>query len=51
MIERWQQHYDEHLNGVETEHHGSRRNSFIGTTDEEDVPIPTRSEVNYLIPT
>ena len=49
VIERWKQHYDGHLNCAEAEHQDGRRNDFIGTADEGEVPTPTVSEVKDAI--
>ena len=48
MIERWKQHYDEHLNGAEAENQDGEED-FIGTADEGDVPAPTIGEVKDAI--
>ena len=44
VIERWKQHYEEHLNGAEAENQDGGED-FIGTADEGDVPAPTTDEV------
>ncbi|XP_065078800.1 uncharacterized protein LOC135701797 [Ochlerotatus camptorhynchus] len=49
VIERWKQHYDEHLNGTKAEDQGGRRNGFVGTVDVGDMPAPMIGEVKDAI--
>lgn len=49
VIERWKQHFDEHLNGAEAEYQDDRGNDFIGVADGEDEPTPTEREVKDAI--
>ena len=51
VIDSWKQHFDEHLNGAdaEAEEQDSRRDDFVGTTDEAEEPAPTIREVKDAI--
>ena len=49
VIERWKQHYDEHLNGVQAGDHNRSGEDVVGATNDEDVPPPTISEVKDAI--
>ncbi|XP_065082900.1 cytochrome P450 4c21-like [Ochlerotatus camptorhynchus] len=49
VIERWKQHYDEHLNGAEAEDQGSRMNDIVATADEGNMTVPTIDEVKDAI--
>ncbi|XP_052564527.1 uncharacterized protein LOC120430808 isoform X2 [Culex pipiens pallens] len=39
VIERWKQHFDEHLNGPEAEYQGDGGNDVSGMVDGEDEPV------------
>ena len=49
VTERWKQHFDEHLNGVQEEDQGSEGSDFIDTASDGDVPPPTIGEVKDAI--
>ena len=51
VIDRWKQHFDEHLNGAdaEAEEQNDRRDDFIDTADEGEEPAPTIREVKDAI--
>ncbi|XP_038106408.1 uncharacterized protein LOC119766088 [Culex quinquefasciatus] len=51
VIDRWKQHFDEHLNSAEAEAgvQGGRREDFIGTAGEGEEPVPTMREVKDAI--
>ncbi|XP_062714037.1 uncharacterized protein LOC134290845 [Aedes albopictus] len=52
VIERWKQHFDEHLNGEEnvgTEDQGSGGNDYVGAAEDGNEPTPTLREVKDAI--
>ncbi|KRG00484.1 uncharacterized protein Dwil_GK27899, partial [Drosophila willistoni] len=52
VIERWKQHYDEHLNGAEntgTEGQDSEGDGYVSTADSGNQPAPTMGEVKDAI--
>ncbi|XP_052565015.1 uncharacterized protein LOC120421478 isoform X3 [Culex pipiens pallens] len=49
VIERWKQHFDEHLHGPEAEYQGDGRNDVSGMVDGEDEPATTMREVKDAI--
>lgn len=52
VIERWKQHFDQHLNGVEnvgTEAHGNGGNDDASAAEDGNEPTPTLREVKDAI--
>ncbi|XP_055523180.1 uncharacterized protein LOC129717335 [Wyeomyia smithii] len=49
VIERWRQHYDEHLNSVQAGDQNSDAEDSVGVASNGDVPPPSISEVNDTI--
>ena len=49
VIERWKQHFDEHLNGTEAENQGDGGSDFIDVAGEGEEPTPTLREVKDAI--
>ena len=51
VINRWKQHFEEHLNGAEaeTEDQDGRGDDYIGTAGEGEEPAPTMREVKDAI--
>ena len=52
VIERWKQHYEEHLNGAEStgsESQGSGGDDYVSSADDGSQPAPTLREVKDAI--
>ena len=49
VIERWKQHFDEHLNGPEVENQDDREIDFSTEVDDGNEPAPTVREVKDAI--
>ena len=49
MIERWRQHYDEHLNGAQANNRAFDGNDYVGASTDGDVPVPPMNEVKEAI--
>ncbi|XP_055633640.1 uncharacterized protein LOC129773983 [Toxorhynchites rutilus septentrionalis] len=49
VTERWRQHFDEHLNGVQAENQDDDGSDYVGAVNNEDVPPPTIGEVGNTI--
>ena len=48
VINRWKQHFDEHLNGARTEER-AEDNDYAGERNDEALPPPTMDEVKESI--
>ncbi|XP_055628129.1 CDK5RAP1-like protein [Toxorhynchites rutilus septentrionalis] len=49
VIERWRQHYDEHLNSAQTGDLDGAEEDYTGAMNNDDVPPPTMGEVKEAI--
>jgi endonuclease/exonuclease/phosphatase family metal-dependent hydrolase len=49
VTERWKQHFNEHLNGVQEEDQDGEGGDVVGAANDEDVPPPTIEEVKDAI--
>ncbi|XP_055626490.1 LINE-1 retrotransposable element ORF2 protein isoform X1 [Toxorhynchites rutilus septentrionalis] len=49
VIERWRQHYDEHLNSAQTGDLDGVEEVYTGAMNNDDVPPPTMGEVKEAI--
>ncbi|XP_055623034.1 uncharacterized protein LOC129766491 [Toxorhynchites rutilus septentrionalis] len=49
VTERWRQHFDEHLNGVQAENQDNDGSDYVSAVNNEDVPPPTIGEVRNAI--
>ena len=48
VINRWKQHFDEHLNGARAEQQ-AEDNDYNGERNDEAVPVPTMNKVKEAI--